>query len=120
MGRIVDTRDNTIGNYSSSGVVSDSSGRTLGHVDWRGVVYTAKKHDWSIGKVNLDGSVVTSWDKPVDRISGTTVYDKSDSAIGRVTDDTHNPDPATGVTDAQRAGAGLLMLLREYDVGTSY
>ncbi|WP_327722336.1 hypothetical protein OG381_48365 [Streptomyces sp. NBC_00490] len=115
MGRIIDARDNAIGNYSSSGVVSDSSGRTLGHVDWRGVVYTAKKRDWSIGKVNDDGTVVTSYYKPVGRISGTTVYDKSESAVGRVTDDTDNPDPATGVTDAQRAGAGLLMLLREYD-----
>ncbi|WP_443041759.1 5-fold beta-flower protein [Streptomyces sp. B21-097] len=108
MSYIKDTRGNVVGYFSYTGTVSDTSERSRGRVDWKGSVYDTS--DWCVGRVSSIGRVVDGSDEFAGKVEGSTVYDGRGYVVASVDAATSDPDPFA-VTEAQRAGAGLLLLL---------
>ena len=62
------------------------------------------------GEVSRSGAVSDARDQLVGYVSGTTVYDRDGNTVGSV-DARTTTTWATGITDAHKAGAALLLLL---------
>ncbi|GGX66226.1 5-fold beta-flower protein [Streptomyces anandii] len=110
MSYLKDTYGSVIGHFTSSGTVTDTGERSVGRVDWKGAVYD--NAEWCVGSVSSIGRVVDGNGDFAGKVEGNTVYGSSGDTVGYVDAETYNLDPYA-VTDAQRAGAGLLLLLKK-------
>jgi hypothetical protein len=111
MDRIYDTEKYQIGTVSG-GFVEDNYEKTVGRVHRAGGgdVYDNSDYNWRIGEVSKDGTVKKEDGTKVGDVRGTRVYDASGNEVGQVSASTHTTW-ATGITDAHKAGAALLLLL---------
>jgi hypothetical protein len=106
---IYDANGNRIGEVDYSGSVTDYRDSIVGSVSSAG---GGEVHDlnWRIGEVSRTGEVTDLRDDHVGDVSGITVYDARGSRVGSVDADT-TTTYVTGITEAHKAGAALLLLL---------
>jgi hypothetical protein len=99
-----------LGSVGSGGTVTNSQGRTIGRVSSYAVYENGDKR---VGEVEFGGSVLDARRLPVGYVSGTSVYANSERLVGTVNAE-YEPDwKRNGPSKAEKAGAALLLLLRE-------
>jgi hypothetical protein len=111
--QIYDTQGFTLGHVASSGKVTDRHERTIGRVHnaGGGEVWKSGVVESLVGEVFSNGTVSARHGSPVGKVQGTRVYDGQGLLVGTVnarTDTTW----ITGISNAHKAGAALLLLLR--------
>lgn len=109
MAIIYDNDGSRIGEVGSSGTVTDGSDSIVGRVSSAG---GGEVEDLSgrVGDVSRGGEVTNLRGDQVGSISGTTVYRADGSRAGSVSAETATYY-VTGITEAHKAGAALLLLL---------
>lgn len=100
MGRILDDRS-----------VADAAGRVVGRLHSAGGGQVYDTDGWIVGEVFGNGVVEDDDANEIGYVRQGSVYDRSGGLVGTVRAAT-NTAWITGVTDAHRAGAALLLLLR--------
>jgi hypothetical protein len=126
MAIIYDNDGSRIGEVGSGGTVTDGSDSIVGRVGSAG---GGEVEDLSqrVGDVSRGGEVTNLRGDQVGSISGTTVYRADGSRVGSVSAETATYY-VTGITEAHKAGAALLLLLLKqgdrqdlpaYETGTS-
>ena len=126
MAIIYDNDGSRIGEVGSGGTVTDGSDSIVGRVSSAG---GGEVEDLSgrVGDVSRGGEVTNLRGDQVGSISGTTVYRADGSRVGSVSAETAT-NYVTGITEAHKAGAALLLLLLKqgdrqdlpaYETGTS-
>ena len=78
------------------------------HIAGGGEVQDAR--EWAVGKVERGGDVYDRRGNRIGSVSGTNVYDDDQDRVGHVDAETYTTW-VTGISDAHKAGAALLLLL---------
>ncbi|MFF1559806.1 5-fold beta-flower protein [Streptomyces sp. NPDC058279] len=99
-----------MGSVGSGGTVTNSQGRTIGRVSTYDVYENGDKR---VGEVEYSGNVLDSRRLPVGYVRDTSVYANNEQLVGTVEAESEPDWQRKGPTKAERAGAALLLLLRE-------
>ncbi len=110
MATIYDTSHSEIGEVDYSGYVTNRRGSTVGKVHSAGGGGVDDDRERYAGQVSSSGQVSDTEGRGVGRVSGTSVYDETGYNVGSVRAET-TTTYVTGITEAHKAGAALLLLL---------
>src|SRR5262252_1384901 len=100
-----------MGRMDSEYDVFDAAGTAVGRVHRAGGGDVSDREDWTRGEVFANGVVEDDDANEIGYVRATSVYDRKGILVGTVAAQT-TTTWITGITDALKAGAALLLLLR--------